>query len=226
MTPADVPARLPDSALAAPPPPEQARAVFAGMLDQAVRYAGILCSEAVLRGLLGPREAERVWTRHLLNSAALAACVPEGATVLDVGSGAGLPGIPLWLARPDLTMTLVEPMERRVAFLREVVTELGLTVTVLRARAEDLASGAADVVVVRAVAPLDRLMPLVLPLVRPHGEVLALKGDSAPAEVAKAGPVLKQWPGARIRVETSGSGESRATIVRISRDARAGPVAG
>src|SRR3954451_24739175 len=108
-----------------PPAPEAARAVFGAALPQAERYVARLASEGVTRGLIGPREVARLWERHVLNSAAVAEVIPQGARVVDVGSGAGLPGIPLGLARPDLTLTLVEPMARRVEFLDEVVAELG-----------------------------------------------------------------------------------------------------
>jgi 16S rRNA (guanine527-N7)-methyltransferase len=156
-----------------------------------VAYAEMLAGPGVERGLLGPRELERLWERHLLNSAAVAAAVPDGVGVLDVGSGAGLPGIPLALVRPDLRVTLVEPLLRRATFLGEACELLGLDrVDVRRARAEVLPRGAADVVVARAVAPLKRLLGWTLPLLRPGGRLVAMKGRSADAELDAAGATL------------------------------------
>jgi 16S rRNA (guanine527-N7)-methyltransferase len=155
-------------------------------------YAEILRGRAVEWGLLGPREADRVWDRHILNCAALGELIPEGSTVVDVGSGAGLPGIPLAILRPDLIVTLLEPLLRRSMFLMEVVDELGLgeRVTVVRERAEDH-QGRYDVVVARAVAPLDGLIRWCDPLRRPAGLLLALKGDSAEAQIEQAAKVLR-----------------------------------
>ncbi|MGH3539193.1 MAG: 16S rRNA (guanine(527)-N(7))-methyltransferase RsmG, partial [Pseudonocardiaceae bacterium] len=146
---------------------DAAQTVFADRYPLAERYAALLASSGVDWGLIGPREGDRLWERHLLNSAVLAELVPQGCRVLDVGSGAGLPGIPLALARPDLSIVLLEPMARRVAWLREVVTALGLTVEVHRGRAEDpvvrAELGGNDVVTARAVAPLGRLASWSLP---------------------------------------------------------------
>src|SRR3954447_10607200 len=144
-----------------PPAPEAARAVFGDALPQAERYVARLASEGVTRGLIGPREVSRLWERHVLNSAAVAEAVPDGARVVDIGSGAGLPGIPLGLARPDVALTLVEPMARRVDFLAEAVAELGAPWRVVRGRAEERSViatvGPVDVVTARAVAALPRL---------------------------------------------------------------------
>jgi 16S rRNA (guanine527-N7)-methyltransferase len=175
-------------------PPEARRVFGVGRLPLAERYAELLATEGVLRGLIGPREAPRLWDRHLLNCAVLAEVVPEGATVADVGSGAGLPGLVLAIARPDLSVTLVEPLLRRTRFLDEVVTELGLAdqVEVLRGRAEEVGGERTfDVVTARAVAPLERLARWCLPLVAPHGELVAMKGASAGAEVAAAAAALR-----------------------------------
>lgn len=164
-------------------------AVFGARLDVAIAYAEILRTVAVERGLMGPREGDRVWDRHLVNSMATADLIPEGAHVVDVGSGAGLPGLVLAIARPDLRMSLVEPLLRRATFLSETVTELGVQdqVEVVRGRAEEpgVASvvGAADVVVSRALAPLAKVMAWCVPLARVGGAVLAMKGSSAQDEL-------------------------------------------
>lgn len=168
------------------PPPAQAEQVFGAGFDTARRYAELLCTQGVVRGLLGPREPQRIWTRHLLNSVALAPFIPADATVVDLGSGAGLPGIPIALVRPDLHMTLLEPLARRMRFLEEVRDLLGLDVTLVRARAEDASLPEVDVVVARAVAPLGRLIELAVPLLRPGGVLLAQKGANAAEEVSAA----------------------------------------
>jgi 16S rRNA (guanine527-N7)-methyltransferase len=197
--------------------PPDAAAVFGPALDRAVEYARLLATEGTVRGLIGPREVPRIWDRHLLNSAAVAALVPPGARVVDVGSGAGLPGIPLALVRPELTITLLEPLARRVAFLTECVQRLGLDrVTVVRGRAEDgpirRELGGADVVTARAVAPLDKLARWCLPLLRPGGRLLAMKGATAAAELAAAGPL----PGAS-GAQLTEVGDPPATVVVVTR---------
>lgn len=176
--------------------PTAAEAVFGPRLDLAVRYAELLRDPGVERGLIGPREADRLWDRHLLNCAVLGELIPPDSAVLDVGSGAGLPGIPLALARPDVAVTLLEPMGRRVDFLSEVVAELGLAgVRVVRGRAEDGAVrrqlGVFPVVTARAVAPLTRLLGWCLPLVAPEGQLLAMKGEAAAAELDDVQPGLR-----------------------------------
>lgn len=166
--------------------PDVARGVFpSGRLDLAQAYAASLADAGVVRGLIGPREVPRLWDRHLLNCAVLAPVLPEGAEVADIGSGAGLPGLVLAIARPDLRLTLVEPLLRRTTFLSEVVDELGLdNVEVLRGRAEEVAGGRRfDVVTSRAVAPLDRLLRWSMPLVAAHGALVALKGSSVVEEI-------------------------------------------
>ncbi len=151
------------------------------------QYVDILVSRGVDWGLIGPREIGRLWERHILNSIALESLIPEGCRVADVGSGAGLPGIPLAILRPDLEMTLIEPMLRRSNFLTEALDELGLDdrVTVVRGRAED-ADLHADVVVSRAVAKLATLINWTADLIVESGSLLALKGQSADDEVVKA----------------------------------------
>ena len=151
------------------------------------QYVDILVSRGVDWGLIGPREIGRLWERHILNSIALESLIPEGCRVADVGSGAGLPGIPLAILRPDLEMTLIEPMLRRSNFLTEALDELGLDdrVTVVRGRAED-ADLHVDIVVSRAVAKLATLINWTADLIVESGSLLALKGQSADDEVVKA----------------------------------------
>jgi 16S rRNA (guanine527-N7)-methyltransferase len=177
-----------------PPDPEQlARELYGGAAVLIGRYVDILTSKGIDRGLLGPRETDRVWERHILNSVALANLIAVGSSVIDVGSGAGLPGIPLALLRPDLRITLLEPLLRRFTFLVETIADLDLAdrVSVVRARAEDHPLRY-DVVVARAVAPLDRLIGWCNPLREPGGMLLALKGRSAALELERAQRVLRQ----------------------------------
>lgn len=188
-------------------PPAAAR-VFGDRIDRAARYAELLATDGVERGLIGPREVERLWDRHLLNCAAIAELIGDGAGVVDVGSGAGLPGVPLALARPDLSVTLVEPMLRRVDFLSEVVDELGLEVAIVRGRAEEAtvreAVGMVDVVACRAVAALDRLARWCLPIVRPRGLLLAIKGEQAEQEVERHRRVMRSLGAGTVRVVRCG----------------------
>lgn len=147
-------------------------------------YAQLLQSEGVERGLIGPREGERIWERHIFNCLPLATLIPDGARIIDIGSGAGLPGIVLALARPDISVILLEPLERRCAFLREAVERLALTNTqVERKKALDY-QGKFDVVTARAVAPMDRLLAWSWDLLAPGGRILAMKGDRAEEELA------------------------------------------
>jgi 16S rRNA (guanine527-N7)-methyltransferase len=184
------------------------------------RYGRLLASDGVVRGLIGPRETPRLWERHLLNSAVLGEVMPEGASVCDIGSGAGLPGLVLAIVRPDLRVTLVEPLLRRTTFLEEVVSELGLsTVEVVRGRA-DLLHGARtfDVVTSRAVAPLDRLLEWSMPLVAPTGTLVAMKGSSIEEEIEKASRTLARYRCAAPEVLTVGDGvlDVPSTVVRVS----------
>jgi 16S rRNA (guanine527-N7)-methyltransferase len=184
------------------------------------RYAELLATDGVVRGLIGPREVARLWSRHLANCAVLEELVPAGSLVADVGSGAGLPGLPLALVRPDLRVVLVEPLLRRATFLGEAVTALGLDdrVVVVRGRAEEQ-SLAVDVVTARAVAPLDRLAGWTLPLARVGGILLALKGDGAADEVAASAAALERLGGGQIEVLTCGAGvvEPPTTVVKVVR---------
>lgn len=170
----------------------EAAAMFGDELPRARKYADLLTGAGVERGIVGPAEAERIWDRHLLNCGAVARLIPASSSVVDLGSGAGLPGIVLALLLPGATITLLEPMARRVDFLSECVAELKLAnTTVLRGRAEDMAGQiSADVVTARAVAPLDRLAGLMLGLLRPGGRALAIKGASAESELGRSRPVL------------------------------------
>lgn len=145
-------------------------------------YADFLASEGALRGLIGPREGERIWERHIFNSLPVASLIPQGATVIDIGSGAGLPGIPLALARPDISMILIEPLQRRVDFLEQACAGLGITV--LRGRAQDQ-NIRARVVTARAVAPFEKLKKLSWHLVEKGGVLLAIKGQSAAEEASR-----------------------------------------
>jgi len=205
------------------PPPAVAAAVFGPRLPQASRYAEVLAQAGVQRGLIGPREAGRLWGRHLLNCAVIGDLIGPSASVLDVGSGAGLPGVPLALARPDLSLTLLEPMARRVTFLAEVVSELGLTnVQVVRGRAEDAAVrrslGLSAMVTARAVAGLDRLAHWCLPLLAPAGQLLAVKGVSAQAELDAARAALRAAGAVRAEVELCGVGllPTPTTVVLVT----------
>jgi 16S rRNA (guanine527-N7)-methyltransferase len=199
-----------------PPAPNSAVGVFSHHLALAERYAEILAKAGVTRGLIGPREVPRLWDRHLLNCALLGSAIGTGRDVCDIGSGAGLPGVVLALSRPDLELTLVEPLLRRSTFLEEVVSDLGLTnVEVVRARAEEL-HGVREfsVVTSRAVAPLERLLRWSMPLVRQGGEMVAMKGSSVEEEIRVAGPVLAKLGAGAVRVEEYGAGlVDRPTIV-------------
>jgi 16S rRNA (guanine527-N7)-methyltransferase len=178
-------------------------------MDRAMRYAELLATEGVERGLIGPREVDRLWDRHLMNSAAIEELIAVGAAVVDVGSGAGLPGVPLALARPDLRVTMVEPMRRRSHFLREVVDELSLDLEVVRGRAEEPAVrnqvGLVDIVTCRAVAALDKLADWCVPLLRPGGQLLAIKGERAEEEVERHRRVMASRGAGTVRVVRCGA---------------------
>lgn len=214
---------MPDVPATSVPIEEVAGSVFGARLPLARRFADHLVTSGVERGLIGPREAPRVWDRHVLNCALVAELVPDGARLVDVGSGAGLPGIPLALARPDLSIVLIEPLARRVEWLLEVIADLGLSVTVERGRAEETVVRrrweGADVVTARAVAPLARLAGWSLPLLRPGGILLAMKGASAPAEIERDAPAVRKLGGGAPRIERAGVGviDPPSTVVVIER---------
>jgi len=196
------------------------RARYPDAGDLLGRYADLLATDGVVRGLIGPREVTRLWSRHLANCAVLEELVPHGVVVADVGSGAGLPGLPLALVRPDLRVVLVEPLLRRATFLGEAVTALGLDdrVEVVRGRAEEQALSV-DVVTARAVAPLDKLAGWTLPLARVGGTLLALKGEGAADEVAASARALERLGGGQIEVLTCGTGvvDPPTTVVKVVR---------
>lgn len=203
----------------APPAPAEARGVFAVRLPMAERFAALLASDGVVRGLIGPRETPRLWERHLLNCAVLGEVVPARSAVCDIGSGAGLPGLVLAIARPDLTITLVEPLLRRSTFLDEAVQRLELlNVEVVRARAEELHGVRTfDVVTSRAVAALPKLLRWSLPLTRPGGAVVAMKGSSAQEEVDGARKQLRALGAGPVSVHTVGLGvvDPPTIVVRV-----------
>lgn len=189
-------------------PPAAARAVFGERLGVARRFAELLAGDGVDRGLLGPRETDRLWERHLVNCAVLSELLGTADRIADLGSGAGLPGLALAIARPDLRVVLIEPLLRRSTFLREVVAELDLDADVVRGRAEDATVrrqiGAVDAVVSRAVAPLDKLTKWSIPLLRPGGEMLAIKGERAVEEVREQRPMMTRLGARDVRVVKCG----------------------
>jgi 16S rRNA (guanine527-N7)-methyltransferase len=189
-------------------------AVFGASSAHARQFAHLLVTDGITRGVIGPSEADRIWSRHLFNSAALAAAIPRaGARVVDLGSGAGLPGIPLALARPDLAVVLLEPMNRRAAFLRDCLAALALDqVEIVVGRAEAGITPPADVVVARAVAPLGRLIALAAPLLSDGGILLAMKGSRASAEIAELTPALA----ARTELIELPAPEAPVTVVRVA----------
>lgn len=208
------------------PTPPIARGVFASRLPLAERYADLLATEGVKRGLLGPREVPRLWDRHLVNCALLGEAVPEGADVCDIGTGAGLPGLVLALLRPDIRCTLVEPLLRRTTFLAEAVGTLAVTnVEIVRARAEALHGRRTfSVVTSRAVAPLPKLLAWSMPLVRPGGQLLAMKGSSVHSEVDAAGPALRRAGAGDVSVLRLGGGGNvlPTTVLRVESGVRRG----
>lgn len=205
-------------------PPAAAVRVFGERLPAAVEYARLLATDGVVRGLIGPRESDRLWDRHLLNCAVVAELIPERQRVADIGSGAGLPGIVLALARPDLEVVLIDAQARRVEFLNECIAALALDrVTAMQARVEDRATrsaiGAVDVVTARALAPLDRLAGWCMPLLPRGGRLLAIKGSSASDEVERNRRVLGRYGATEVAVRRCGAGivDPETTVVDIER---------
>jgi 16S rRNA (guanine527-N7)-methyltransferase len=189
--------------------PGAAEAIFGSRMDRAQRYAEILAGAGVERGLLGPREVDRLWDRHILNSVAIGELLDPEERITDIGSGAGLPGIPLALARPDLRLTLIEPLLRRSDFLLEVVDDLDLEITIVRGRAEEQSvrqqAGEMDTVVSRAVASLDKLTKWSLPLLRPDGRMVAIKGERAEDEIREHRRVMAALGAVDVKVVRCGA---------------------
>ncbi len=200
---------------------ETARRMFGAQLPHAERYAAILATEGITRGLLGPREASRLWDRHLLNCVAVAELISRDNKVIDVGSGAGLPGIALAIARPELYMTLFEPLLRRHAFLQDVSRNLELPqIQVLRRRAKTSSADiSAHIVTARAVAPLERLVGWCLPLLRRGGRLLAIKGRNAEEELRAAGTALREHRVSAARVVRCGEGilDSPTVVIELTK---------
>jgi 16S rRNA (guanine527-N7)-methyltransferase len=185
--------------------PIEAAAVFGDRIDLARSYAAALVRDSDLLGLLGPREMPRLWSRHILNSAVVAELVSPGKTVCDIGSGAGLPGIPMAIVLPDTLFTLIEPMERRSDWLISVIDELGLkNVEVIRARAEEVGE-VFDIATARAVSALPKLLRMCIPLVRHGGEILALKGSKAAEEIEEAKRIQKKLGVESFKIEFAGA---------------------
>ena len=192
--------------------------VFKDRLPLAEKYHDLLATDGSTRGFIGPREVPRLWDRHLINCAVITEVMDQGATVVDVGSGAGLPGIPVAIARPYLKITLIETLLKRSVFLQEVVDALELdNVTVIRGRAEEgpvkKSVAGADIVTSRAVAPLGKLAKWSLPLVRRGGEMIAMKGESVHEELARDAADIKKAGGGKATVEVVHG----TTIIRVPR---------
>jgi 16S rRNA (guanine527-N7)-methyltransferase len=208
----------PDVSRETPSTPEVARRAFSSArLPLAEQYADLLATDGVVRGLIGPREAPRLWDRHLVNCALLGELMPQDAAVCDIGSGAGLPGLVLAIARPDLRLTLVEPLLRRTTFLEEATVSLGLdNVEVVRGRSEVLHGHRTfDVVTSRALAPLERLLGWSMPLVAPAGALVAMKGTSVEEEIEAAAGELARWGCAAPEVRVLGEGWSVSPTVAL-----------
>jgi 16S rRNA (guanine527-N7)-methyltransferase len=185
--------------------PAVATAIFGSGIEKARGYAKALAEDSDLLGLLGPREMPKLWSRHILNSAVVAELVPSGVTVADVGSGAGLPGIPMAIAQPAAEFVLIEPMERRANWLQAQVDELGLSnVTVLRARAEEVEKHQFNIVTARAVSALPKLIRMCAPLLKPSGQLLALKGSKAQAEIDDSQNLVKKFKIATFEIVATG----------------------
>jgi 16S rRNA (guanine527-N7)-methyltransferase len=201
--------------------PAFAAELFGQNIDKARLFTARLANDSETYGLLGPRELPRIWSRHVINSGLLAELVPDGTKVVDVGSGAGLPGIPMAIAQPNAHFTLVEPMERRSSWLEEVIKDLGLgNVAVVRARAEEVTESDFDFATARAVAALDKLLRLLTPLIRfsEHRTIIAMKGSKAPEEIAAAAKKLELLGFNSPEILTLGLNKApeTATVVRTS----------
>ena len=185
--------------------PESAKAIFGPQIEKARTFAQKLANDSDDLGLLGPRELDKLWSRHILNSAVVAETVKAGDLVADVGSGAGLPGIPIAIALPEARCVLIEPMERRSNWMLDVIEELGLTnVEVRRDRAEEVLDLKFDIVTARAVAALDKLLRLTVPLLKPGGSLIALKGSKAAEEIEAAKKLQKKLGIASFEIQICG----------------------
>ena len=185
--------------------PESANAIFGPQIEKARAFAQKLANDSDDLGLLGPRELDKLWSRHILNSAVVSETVKAGDLVADVGSGAGLPGIPMAIALPEASFVLIEPMERRSSWMLEVIEELGLTnLEVRRARAEEVLDLKFDIVTARAVAALDKLLRLTVHLLKPGGSLIALKGSKAAEEIEAAKRLQKKLGIASFEIEICG----------------------
>ncbi|TJZ80073.1 16S rRNA (guanine(527)-N(7))-methyltransferase RsmG [Rhodococcus oryzae] len=206
--------------------PDAARTIFGDRLELAAKYHLSLATDGVERGLIGPREVPRLWERHLLNCAVIGELIEEGESVVDVGSGAGLPGIPLAIARPDLRITLVEPLLRRSVYLAEFAESVGLDILVVRGRAEQPGVikevGGADVVTSRAVAPLEKLARWSIPLIHEGGRMLAMKGSSAAEEISRDRASLTRMGAGKLEIVECGVDllPTPTTVVRAERVSR------
>lgn len=219
-----------DPRATAPPPPRSAAEVFGERLPLAVRYADLLATTGTEHGLIGPRETPRLWDRHILNCAVMESLLPHRVRLVDIGTGAGLPGLVLAIARPDLQITLIEPLQRRTRWLEQAVTELELgQVTILRGRAEDFPGRLqAPIVTARAVARLDQLYHWSWPLLPVGGRLLALKGQSAAQELDESRERLTRMGAAEARVLVAGQGflDPPARVIEVVRGEAADPEAG
>ena len=194
--------------------------MFGANLGKALAYADALVEDSDQLGLLGPRELPKLWSRHILNSAVVAEVLKAGESVADVGSGAGLPGIPMAIARPDVHFVLIEPMERRANWLQKQVDALELTnVDVLRARAEEVGRSDFDVVTARAVSALPKLLRMTVDLIRPGGRLVALKGERAQAEIDESRPLIKKLKLSTFEILFTGESileePTRVVVVRL-----------
>ena len=199
--------------------PPYAAELFGNQIELARRFTNRLAQDSETFGLLGPRELSKIWSRHVINSGLLAELIPDGSKVVDVGSGAGLPGIPMAIAQPNAHFTLVEPMERRANWLKAVVQDLKIpNIEVLRARAEEVKRSDFDFATARAVAALDKLLKLMTPLIKdaPKGTVIALKGSKAQQEIEESAKILAKFGYSAPEVLILGSGKApeTATVVR------------
>lgn len=199
--------------------PEEAIKVYGEQIEKARKYFDLLVRDGDLLGLIGPRELPKLWSRHILNSAVVADLVEDGQLVADVGSGAGFPGIPMAILKPDVRFVLIEPMERRANWLAEVVVpELDLkNVKVLRGRAEEAPLRNYDVVTARAVSALPKLLRMLAPLTAQGGQVLAMKGSKAQEEIDESKPLMKKLKLASFEIVTVGQNilSDPTTVVRV-----------